>query len=146
MVGKDKCIDGIELTDANSAKGKLINTAAKLFKAKGYARTTVRDIAAELGILSGSLFHHFPNKEAILCTAMAEAILKVISSMEQELKSTGDSKEQLRILIHCEVRALHNENSPGFQLMVPEWRSLMLIIEHIFCHFEHVMKLIGMRF
>ncbi|WNC74223.1 TetR/AcrR family transcriptional regulator [Thalassotalea psychrophila] len=124
MIENYKYCDEVQLIEADSAKGRLVNVAAKLFNQKGYARTTVRDIASELGILSGSLFHHFPNKEAILCIAMAEAILKASKFMELAMEGTTDAKQQLRILIHCEITALHDENDPGFQLMIPEWRSL----------------------
>ena len=61
------------LNDEASAKGKVLRAAALLFRERGYARTTVRDIAAAVGILSGSLFHHFPNKEAILAQLQHEA-------------------------------------------------------------------------
>lgn len=45
-----------------------------MFARKGFAATTVRDIAAEAGILSGSLYHHFTSKnelfEEIIRTAV----------------------------------------------------------------------------
>lgn len=47
------------VSDPSSARGRLLNEAARLFRDKGYERTTVRDLAAAVGIQSGSLFHHF---------------------------------------------------------------------------------------
>ena len=47
------------LTDPESARGKLQQTAAHLFRNKGFERTTVRDLASAVGIQSGSIFHHF---------------------------------------------------------------------------------------
>ncbi|MBP1325995.1 AcrR family transcriptional regulator [Leucobacter exalbidus] len=44
---------------------QILAIAAKLFASQGYSSTTVRDIADEAGILSGSLYHHFASKEAI---------------------------------------------------------------------------------
>ena len=70
------------LTEPNSAKGRLLAASAALFKQKGFSRTTVRDIAAEVGILSGSIFHHFANKESILRTIMLEAIYLVLARMK----------------------------------------------------------------
>ena len=63
------------ITDPDSAKGHLLACAAQLFKKKGYERTTVRDLAREVGIQSGSLFHHYKNKESILLAVMEETIL-----------------------------------------------------------------------
>ena len=45
------------------ARGKLLQTAAHLFRSKGYERTTVRDLASAVGIQSGSIFHHFKSKD-----------------------------------------------------------------------------------
>lgn len=62
------------VSDPSSARGRLLNEAARLFRDKGYERTTVRDLAAAVGIQSGSLFHHFRTKEEILKAVMVETI------------------------------------------------------------------------
>ena len=113
-----------DLVDLNSARGRLQQAAAKLFKEKGYSQTTVRDIAAAVGIQSGSIFHHFKNKEQILKTVIIDAILRVLSSMEEALSSTNNVDEQLESLVFCELQAIHNELLDGFKLMMSEWRSL----------------------
>ena len=45
---------------------ELLAIAAKLFAERGFKNTTVRDIADAAGILSGSLYHHFDSKEAMV--------------------------------------------------------------------------------
>jgi TetR/AcrR family transcriptional regulator, cholesterol catabolism regulator len=47
-------------------RAEIARTAAKVFATKGVGNTTMRDIAAEAGILAGSLYHHFESKEALL--------------------------------------------------------------------------------
>jgi AcrR family transcriptional regulator len=42
-----------------------------LFASRSYKATTVRDIADEAGLLSGSLYHHFDSKESILDEALS---------------------------------------------------------------------------
>ncbi|MGM0930516.1 MAG: TetR/AcrR family transcriptional regulator [Actinomycetota bacterium] len=44
----------------------ILDSAAKLFAAQGVARTTVRDISDSVGILSGSLYHHFLSKDEMV--------------------------------------------------------------------------------
>jgi AcrR family transcriptional regulator len=51
--------------DGISRREVILREAAALFAAQGVAATTVRQIADEAGVLSGSLYHHFPSKEAM---------------------------------------------------------------------------------
>lgn len=113
-----------ELTDIDSPKGRLQQASAKLFKEKGFAKTTVRDIAAAVGIQSGSIFHHFNNKEQILKTVIVDAILRVLAPMKEILSASQDIEQQFKCLILCELNAIHDEQLDGFRLMVSEWRSL----------------------
>jgi AcrR family transcriptional regulator len=58
---------GLPAREQGSARrDQLLAVAARLIASRGYSATTVRDIADEAGILSGSLYHHFSSKEAIL--------------------------------------------------------------------------------
>ncbi|WDE07540.1 TetR/AcrR family transcriptional regulator [Thalassomonas viridans] len=112
------------LADLNSPKGRLQQASARLFKEKGYAKTTVRDIAAEVGIQSGSIFHHFKNKEEILLAIMSDTILRVLTDMLAALASTDDVMAKLQHLILHELKAIHGEQFVGFSLLVSEWRAL----------------------
>jgi TetR/AcrR family transcriptional regulator, cholesterol catabolism regulator len=53
-------------TKVSGRREELLNVAARVFARKGFANATVRDIGEEAGILSGSLYHHFESKDAIL--------------------------------------------------------------------------------
>ena len=115
-----------DLTDPESPRGKLLNAAARLFEQKGYARTTVRDIAAEVGILSGSIFHHFANKEEILFCVMQEVTVYARARMQEAVAAAESPREKLRACIQCELEAIHGLAVPGFSILVLEWRSLSL--------------------
>ncbi|MFL6060365.1 MAG: TetR/AcrR family transcriptional regulator [Marmoricola sp.] len=55
-----------ETGSAGSRRDELLAIAARLFAERGFKNTTVRDIAEEAGILSGSLYHHFDSKESMV--------------------------------------------------------------------------------
>lgn len=50
----------------SARRNELLALAAGLFAERGLRATTVRDIADAAGILSGSLYHHFDSKEAMV--------------------------------------------------------------------------------
>jgi AcrR family transcriptional regulator len=46
----------------------LIESGRRLFGAKGFAGTSVEDLAREARVTTGALYHHFPNKTALFET------------------------------------------------------------------------------
>jgi len=53
-------------------RDEILAAAAGLFAAEGYRSTSMREVAAAAGILAGSLYHHFPSKEAIAVELIEE--------------------------------------------------------------------------
>ena len=117
-------IDQGQITDPNSAKGRLLVAAARLFKNKGYERTTVRDLAAEIGIQSGSLFHHYRSKEAILQAVMEETIIQNTAVMREALSKADNPRDKVLALVRCELQAILGETGEAMSVLVYEWRSL----------------------
>lgn len=110
--------------DISRAKSRILAVAIDLFYEKGFERTTVRDIAGRAGILSGSLFHHFKNKQEILFTVMALTTRGMGDSAEKAVEGFDDPVEKLRALILCELNHIHREGEHAAFVLVDEWRSL----------------------
>jgi AcrR family transcriptional regulator len=102
----------------------VLRAAAHLFVTRGYAQTTVRDIARAVGILSGSLFHHFDSKEALLEAVMAEVSELNTERMRLAAASAHKPLDRVRALVRCELEGIHGETSEAMTLLVDEWRSL----------------------
>lgn len=113
-----------QLTDPDSARGKLLQTAAHLFRNKGYERTTVRDLAGAVGIQSGSIFHHFKSKDDILRAVMEETIHYNTALMRAELAEAGNVRERVLALIRCELQSIMGGSGEAMAVLVYEWRSL----------------------
>lgn len=111
-------------TDPESPRGRLLRQAAHLFRDKGYERTTVRDLAAAVGIQSGSIFHHFRTKEEILQAVMTEAILVNTGRMRSRLEAVADTREAVRCLVQCELESINGDTGEAMAVLVYEWRSL----------------------
>lgn len=112
------------LFDRTSARGRLLQAAARHFRAKGYASTTVRDIAADLGIQSGSLFHHFRSKEDILFAVMDTVIDAMNGDLARAVAAAPDLTGRVRALIAVELAYLHGPSSDATAVLFHEWRAL----------------------
>lgn len=78
-------------------KGQVIQTAAELFKQKGYTATSMRDLAQALGIEAASLYSHIRSKEEILqyvCFGMAEQFRRSLETVESKDISWSDKLRQ----------------------------------------------------
>lgn len=54
------------MSERQDRRQEILGRAAQLFAAKGVNATTVRDIAEAVGLLPGSLYHHFESKDAMV--------------------------------------------------------------------------------
>jgi AcrR family transcriptional regulator len=68
-----------EATPGLDPREEILNVAAELFTAKGYAATTTRMIAEGVGLRQASLFHHFARKEEILAELLDRTIRPAIA-------------------------------------------------------------------
>ncbi len=108
----------------DTPRGRILSAAAHLFRTKGFERSTVRDLAQEVGIQSGSIFHHFKTKEEILKQVMVETILFNTDRMRSALEAAKTTREKLLALIRCELLSINGDTGEAMGVLVYEWRSL----------------------
>jgi AcrR family transcriptional regulator len=113
-----------QVTDPESPRGKLLQEAARLFRRKGYERTTVRDLANAVGIQSGSIFHHFKSKEEILRSVMEETVIYNTALLRAALSEASDLRERVLALIRGELQSIMGGTGEAMAVLVYEWRSL----------------------
>ena len=59
-------------TETILTKQKILGNAVHLFAIKGYTETSMRELAAAVGLKEASIYNHFPSKNAILEYIIAE--------------------------------------------------------------------------
>jgi AcrR family transcriptional regulator len=101
----------------------LIRTAGQLFRQKGFAATTVRDIASAAGVLPGSLHYRYATKEAMLLALMEQGIAKATSSVRNAIASSSDPLERIRFALRAHLHMLLLEDDSIYVLLY-EWRAL----------------------
>src|SRR5262249_58245837 len=61
-----KALNLVETTKAGDRRGKIVTALYRCMAKKGYAATTLCDIADEAGMTWSHLLYYFPGKEAIV--------------------------------------------------------------------------------
>jgi len=78
---------------------RILASAAALFARKGVAATTVREIAEEVGMLSGSLYHHFESKEAMVDEIITSYLEDLRTRYKAVLARDTDPRDRLHDLV-----------------------------------------------
>jgi len=100
-------------TDTNevSAERQLVlDTAARLFRAEGYAGTSLRDIAGEAGMRAASLYHYFDSKDAIVGEVLrigVEQVFDKVRAAVEALPPEADAQVLLQTAVHTHLQGLH---------------------------------------
>ncbi len=113
----------MELTVKKSRKEQIEEKATALFQERGYAATSMRDLAQVLGIEAASLYSHIRSKEEILqkiCFRMADEFFNAWNEVELENRSQADKMERAMIA-HVQVITKDTAASAVF---FNEWRHL----------------------
>lgn len=90
---------------AEDRRQQIAQAAGALFAEQGVRGTTVRDIADRVGMLSGSLYHHFKTKNDIVHALMREYGDDLVARYERAATPGGTSLEKLRRLFHACLEA-----------------------------------------
>ncbi|GAA1482755.1 TetR/AcrR family transcriptional regulator [Gordonia sinesedis] len=96
---------------ATSRRDELLATAGRMFAEQGLRSTTVRDIADAAGILSGSLYHHFDSKEAIV-DEILRGFLDALFARYREIATSGlSATETLRQFVIASFEAIDADHN-----------------------------------
>jgi AcrR family transcriptional regulator len=103
---------------------EVLDVAARLFHERGYADTSVQDIADELGILKGSLYHYIEVKEDLLF-ALLEQLHDDTQALLEEVAATQGLKplEQLELYVRRQVQ-FDLENLPRVAVYYNDYERL----------------------
>jgi len=108
---------------ATARRDVLLATAERLFAARGYHATSVRDIAEAMAIKAGSLYAHIETKEDLLWEILTAAADRFFEAADPIVQSDLLPIEKLRRLIASHVQVITDGSSLAAVYM-NEWRHL----------------------
>jgi AcrR family transcriptional regulator len=104
-------------------KDTIVATAAALFREKGYAASSMRDLAEKVGVEAASLYNHIKSKSEILqdiCFTVANRFITQIEKVESS-KEAAISKIETILRFHIHEMIHHYEE---VYVSDREWKHL----------------------
>jgi AcrR family transcriptional regulator len=106
--------------------------AARLFAERGYDQTSVPDLARELGLATGSLYHYFGSKEQLLIEICDQLMDPLLERARELVAQDAPPEERLRDLVRLWVAHVveHRDHMLVFQQQRhaiqrgAQWRSV----------------------
>lgn len=106
---------------SDSRRPALLDAAARLFAERGFAGTSMRDIAASVGMLSGSIYYHFPSKQALLMAVHEESVRHTLQAVEAAMGATQRNPwDRLAAVCEAHLTTLLG-GSPYSRLVSPDF-------------------------
>jgi TetR/AcrR family transcriptional regulator, cholesterol catabolism regulator len=110
----------------------VVVAAARLFAQRGYDQTSVPDLARELGLATGSLYHYFGSKEQLLIEICDQLIDPLLERARDVTTQDAPPEERFRDLVRLWVTHVvdHRDHMLVFQQQRhaiqrgTQWRSV----------------------
>jgi AcrR family transcriptional regulator len=90
----------------DNRRQQLLDVAARLFRERGYHVTSMRDIAREVGMLSGSIYYHFSSKEEMLLAVYEEGLRHIAERVDAAVARQQTPWERLEAGCTAHLEAL----------------------------------------
>lgn len=84
---------------------KIVSVAAEVFNRFGYKKTTMDEIAAELGKGKSSIYYYFKSKEEIFQSVVEKEANFLRAEVRRSFEDINDPKEQIKIYVLTRMKA-----------------------------------------
>jgi TetR/AcrR family acrAB operon transcriptional repressor len=82
--------------EAAVTRKALLDAGLSVFSRKGYAATTLEDIAEAAGVTRGAIYHHFGGKAELYNTVITEGWERIMPAIERGIAEGDSALEQLK--------------------------------------------------
>ncbi len=98
------------------SKEEILAISIPLFAAAGYSGVSMRTIAKNVGLSAAALYHHFPDKQTLYLSAMAQVFVDKAESLEKILGSNAPPEKRLAQFVSSFCEMVHQD--PNFQVLI----------------------------
>jgi AcrR family transcriptional regulator len=133
--------------ESDEARARILDAAEEQFRRVGYHRTSVADIAAELGMSPANIYRFFPSRDAInesVCGRVVNEVADIASAIARANAPAMDKLDQLMTAVHRHAKMMLVEASPMHELIVAatqqNWPIIRAHIERMVTIFEAIIR------
>lgn len=112
-----------------ASRSKILAAARRLFRIKGYERTTIQQIVKEAASSVGNLYFYFRNKEALLLAVVSEAFDLIWSVGEEAMSTVSRGPQRLVVLQHVNVIAAYQHPDLAQLVLSDQYPTVVDYIE-----------------
>jgi TetR/AcrR family transcriptional regulator, cholesterol catabolism regulator len=113
----------VDTTRHDTRLQQIEDAASALFRERGYAATSVRDIAQALNIQGGSLYAHVASKEDVLWSIVSRAADRFNTQVGPVASQPAPAPAKLREMVRAHV-AVVTDTQRDAAVFLHEWRFL----------------------
>ncbi len=100
--------------DEPNRRADIVRAAGRLFAEKGYAATTIRDIARAVDMQSGSPFYHFKTKHDMLRAVVLEGIAAINDAVIRAANSGKPPRATFEAMLRAHLDQLLGDTGRDF--------------------------------
>jgi hypothetical protein len=113
----------IKPTNNGTKKDVIIKSAASLFRKKGFAGTSMRELAVNIGVEAPSLYNHIGSKSELLQSICLKVANDFMLHLDEVEKENSSAVEKLEKIIRFHIYMMVNDNDEVF-VANHEWKQL----------------------
>lgn len=133
--------------DFDEARARILEAAEKQFRRVGYHRTSVVDIAADVGMSPANIYRFFPSRDAInesICGRVVNEIADIALAIARTNAPAMEKLERLLTAVHHHAKMMLVKARPMHELIVAatreNWPIIKAHIERMVMIFEAIIR------
>ena len=115
-------------SSADRKRGRIIESAERLFASQGFHQTTIAHISQDCGVHEASIFQYYKTKENLLVAIPEAHLSETLIGIDEHLQGMKGAEPKLRKLIWHQLRDL-SQNRPYTAILLQELRTLPAFYE-----------------
>jgi AcrR family transcriptional regulator len=129
-------------TDPDAARLRILEVAEEHFRRIGYQKTSVADIASELGMSPANVYRFFPSRDAInesICGRVVNEVADIASAIARSNAPAMEKLDQLLTAVHHHNKMMLVKARPMHELIVAATQENWPIIK---AHIERMVTIL----